>query len=726
MPCAVRQQPEFHPTVPPLDLDPNDAAEPSTSGGSPSGHVYPGARERNPARRCVLLVGHHAGPVLCGAERSLLDLLDGFATIGIDTVVAVPTVATSNPGYLADLVARTTEVHLVDVPWRYLPDPPSPSVVEEFARLAACTGVDAVAVNSIVVREPLDAARQLGLPTVVHAREVPPGAPDLCALLGGTAAQVVSSVVDDADWIIAPNRSTALVYPGRARVSVVPGAVEPDAFPVRTSHDQRPRVAIVGSVTAAKGVPEFLEVARRLERRTDARFVVIGHEVEDLRQLAGVDGIPSNVVVTGALATPQDAMDHADIVVSASRSTESFGRVVLEAMASGLPVVAFAHGGPTELVVDGVTGFLVPPGDLDALAERISELCDDPGLRRSMGQTARERAVARFSPDDLAVALAASYRAILPDADVCAARAADLVVHFPTDNRSHFRHPFFVGNRARFATVTDVRFLDDTRLLTASLLGKRMWLLRVDPATGATEILDEQPTIGTDGEVSVDLLDIDENGRIATSDCEVSSVTLYHVATDRIVRSGTVPVTDADAGYCHGVALIPGRPDVVVACITTGNTGVHLVDVETTRTRLRITDGNWIPKSAAFLDHRTLVVAWVTSNIGHQPHDRYEAKLSLVRLTRRWDRHRVLAEVALPGTSLDGITYRHGTILASAQADDAVLAVRVGRRSLRRRPDVVGFNLPHGADVSPDRRWLAVASYGDDAVVLRRLRSSHR
>ena len=70
---------------------------------------------------------------------------------------------------------------------------------------------------------------------------------------------------------------------------------------------------------------------------------------------------------------------------------ETFGQTLQEAAASGLPVVAPAAGGPLDLVDDGVTGFLVPPGDPGALASAVSKLVADPGLRASQGSAARKK-----------------------------------------------------------------------------------------------------------------------------------------------------------------------------------------------------------------------------------------------------------------------------------------------------------------------------------------------
>ena len=74
---------------------------------------------------------------------------------------------------------------------------------------------------------------------------------------------------------------------------------------------------------------------------------------------------------------------------------ETFGQTVQEAAASGLPVVAPAAGGPVDLVADGVTGYLVTPGDPDALSAAVRELVADPRLRARFGEAARRRVLGR-------------------------------------------------------------------------------------------------------------------------------------------------------------------------------------------------------------------------------------------------------------------------------------------------------------------------------------------
>jgi glycosyltransferase involved in cell wall biosynthesis len=88
--------------------------------------------------------------------------------------------------------------------------------------------------------------------------------------------------------------------------------------------------------------------------------------------------------------------------MSSTSEYEGFGLTIAEGMACGLAVVAMSVGGIPDLVVDGETGFLVPSGDVDAFAERLSELDADRPRLRALGRGGRARAVELFSLDALA------------------------------------------------------------------------------------------------------------------------------------------------------------------------------------------------------------------------------------------------------------------------------------------------------------------------------------
>jgi glycosyltransferase involved in cell wall biosynthesis len=85
-----------------------------------------------------------------------------------------------------------------------------------------------------------------------------------------------------------------------------------------------------------------------------------------------------------------------DIVVNPSIVPEGFGQTIVEAMMAEKPVVASASGGPVDVIDDRVTGRLVPPGDVDALAGALDELLADRPAAVAMGQRAREQAIDRY------------------------------------------------------------------------------------------------------------------------------------------------------------------------------------------------------------------------------------------------------------------------------------------------------------------------------------------
>jgi glycosyltransferase involved in cell wall biosynthesis len=90
-------------------------------------------------------------------------------------------------------------------------------------------------------------------------------------------------------------------------------------------------------------------------------------------------------------------MNAVDVVVHASVRPEPFGRVILEAMLLGKPVVAADAGGVPELIQHGETGYLVPPGDPDRLAQCLREILADPETAAAVGERAREWARQKFS-----------------------------------------------------------------------------------------------------------------------------------------------------------------------------------------------------------------------------------------------------------------------------------------------------------------------------------------
>ncbi|MDO8362612.1 MAG: glycosyltransferase family 4 protein [Actinomycetota bacterium] len=411
----------------------------------------------DPARPRVLVVGHASGAHLFGGERSLLQLLELFGDIGFDVVVALP--PSENGEYLSAVIDRCTELCLTAIPPRLPHQSVDEQVVATFASIITRHGVVAVHANTIVPREPLIAARRCGVAAVVHAREIPAHDPELSQWLQAAAGDLVASVLAEADYVVANSLATSRAYPLPGRVAIVPNFVDihefdrVDAHDARAGSDAAPRVALIGSTTEKKGVREFVDLAVLLATLTDARFVIVGPD-SPLTQQLQAEGLPPNLHLAGYAHTPAAALRQADIVVNLSHCEESFGRSLMEAMAAGLPTVAFARGALVELVAEGETGWLVPPDDLSLLAHRVLQLCRDPQLRSRMGAAGRRAMAQRFTRQHAAAALRVAYHAILPGEQARRQAASDIVVRLPMANRSHHLHQFFVGNRASFAHVS--------------------------------------------------------------------------------------------------------------------------------------------------------------------------------------------------------------------------------------------------------------------------------
>ena len=161
---------------------------------------------------------------------------------------------------------------------------------------------------------------------------------------------------------------------------------------------------VIGNVAALvphKGQKHLIEAAALVVRQVpDARFVIAGEgELRDaLEQQIRHLGLEKHVLLAGFRPDVLSVHKAFDIFVMSS-VTEGLGTSILDAMASGKPVVATAAGGIPEIVRDGRTGLLVPPRDHDAMAAAIVTLLRDEPLRRRMGEAGQSLANARFSAE---------------------------------------------------------------------------------------------------------------------------------------------------------------------------------------------------------------------------------------------------------------------------------------------------------------------------------------
>jgi glycosyltransferase involved in cell wall biosynthesis len=168
---------------------------------------------------------------------------------------------------------------------------------------------------------------------------------------------------------------------------------------------QRPfRVGIVGELSEVKNQEDFLRAAALVHEEFGAsvEFLIVGDEAARsgvygawLEKLIVRHQLTERVRLLGRREDVAPLIASLDVLVSASR-TESFGMVLAEAAACGVPVVATATEGAKEIVADGATGWIVPIGDVRALASAVALMLRYEELRRSLGSRARTVARERF------------------------------------------------------------------------------------------------------------------------------------------------------------------------------------------------------------------------------------------------------------------------------------------------------------------------------------------
>lgn len=160
-------------------------------------------------------------------------------------------------------------------------------------------------------------------------------------------------------------------------------------------------IGMVGDYRHWKGYPVFIDAAARvLARYPQARFLAVGSPSDAYRDMLNrIDllGLTDRFILTGFRTEVERFYSVMQVCVNSATSGESLNMALREALSMGVPIIGSAVGGIPEIIQDGETGILFPPGDADALADAILKLIQDPVLRRSLADEGRRVVQSRFS-----------------------------------------------------------------------------------------------------------------------------------------------------------------------------------------------------------------------------------------------------------------------------------------------------------------------------------------
>ncbi len=219
---------------------------------------------------------------------------------------------------------------------------------------------------------------------------------------------------------------SAVIHSGTVRtyVRVVHDGVQqetPAALDPYTEHPDYPLIGLVGRISPWKGQHIFLQAAALIRREfPSSRFQIIGSAMfgeelyeTEVHALTDSLNLVDCVEYTGFRTDVPALIQNLNILVHASTIGEPFGQVVVEGMIAGKPVVATDGGGVPEIVQDGVTGLLVPMGDVEAMAEAVMKLLRNPLDAEEMGRAGRVRVLENFTIELTARRVQAVYKEML-------------------------------------------------------------------------------------------------------------------------------------------------------------------------------------------------------------------------------------------------------------------------------------------------------------------------
>lgn len=372
-----------------------------------------------------------------GAERTVLDVSQALIDAEHKSFVA-----TSGGRFVDQLTAQGAQVITLPV------DSKNPiTVALNIARLAAAIKDNDISIVHARSRAPawsaMAAARRCGIPFVTTHHGT--------FRDSGVVKSFYNSVMARGDVVIANSSFIAdrirSKYPDAAgRMTVIPrGAdldvLDPDhvstdrvsAFREAASVSNSARIVLLpGRLTPWKGQAVFLEAAKILRQSAsfqDVVFVAPGEApagsrfVAELKREIEASGMAAHFKLSGHCDDMAAAYHTADLVVSASKEPEAFGRIAIEAQAMATPIVATALGGSLETVIDKKTGWLCNPGDAQSLADTIQRALATPKKdMRTMGQAGRESVLRNFSKKTMCEKTLTVYFSLLGIRQTIAAR----------------------------------------------------------------------------------------------------------------------------------------------------------------------------------------------------------------------------------------------------------------------------------------------------------------
>ncbi len=249
------------------------------------------------------------------------------------------------------------------------------------------------------------AAKLTGIPSISHIRETrEPIKRDKIFVRFVDKLIFVNNKAPDFYRGLIPGSKMSVIYDG-IDLSEFNGSKQL-GFKKELNLDSVPLVGLIGRIVKGKGQKEFILAAKLvLKIKPETKFVIVGAAkgenndyYNETVQLIKKERLDRSIILAGWRNDINNVIADLDILVQATTTfPEGFGLTCIEGMALAKPVIATNIPGPSDIVIDGETGFLVTPGDIKAMAEKIIFLLDNPQSAKELGEKGKQRVESYFN-----------------------------------------------------------------------------------------------------------------------------------------------------------------------------------------------------------------------------------------------------------------------------------------------------------------------------------------
>jgi len=320
--------------------------------------IHTNIKKNNHRANSVLMIAHQSESELFGAELSFLDSVKMARDNGIEIHVILP--SAKNPDYINELKKHATNIYCIPLAWwngerNVILETVTKieSVIDEVKPLS-------IYVNTLVLWEPLIAAKNKGIKSTIHVRELPEHDASLCEILKSTPEQIRNHTISICDNLIANSYTTAGYLNAPEKTTVLYNVNSLNFKEKKfdfSSKNQPLKVVMLSSNLPKKGISDFFNIAKICnDKLLPLVFDIYGKHTPELEYLLNNSSI-KNLRYNG-YCDAKDVYERSHIVLNLSHFQESFGRTIVEGMASGCLVISYNWGAPSELIKPG-TGILI-------------------------------------------------------------------------------------------------------------------------------------------------------------------------------------------------------------------------------------------------------------------------------------------------------------------------------------------------------------------------------